>query len=141
MSDSLQPHRVACQAPLIMEFSKQEYWSGLPFPSPGEFPTQGPPGKSLNDFLVYGHKFSPFHRIKYVEINLKDLFICGCSGSPLLHRLSLVAVSKVYSCCHGQASHRSGFSCWGAWAPGCLDFYSCGSRALECGLSSCGSQT
>ena len=25
---------VACQAPLSMEFSRQEYWSGLPFPSP-----------------------------------------------------------------------------------------------------------
>ena len=29
----LQPH-VPCQAPLPMEFSKQGYWSGLPFPSP-----------------------------------------------------------------------------------------------------------
>ena len=27
---------VAYQAPLSMEFSRQEYWSGLPFPSPGE---------------------------------------------------------------------------------------------------------
>ena len=27
---------VACQAPLSMEFCRQEYWSGLPFPSPGE---------------------------------------------------------------------------------------------------------
>ena len=27
---------VACQAPLSMGFSMQEYWSGLPFPSPGE---------------------------------------------------------------------------------------------------------
>ena len=27
---------VACQAPLFMEFSRQEYWSGFPFPSPGE---------------------------------------------------------------------------------------------------------
>ena len=26
---------VACQAPLSMEFPKQEYWSGLPFPPPG----------------------------------------------------------------------------------------------------------
>ena len=26
---------VACQVPLSMRFSKQEYWSGLPFPSPG----------------------------------------------------------------------------------------------------------
>ena len=29
---------VACQAPLTMGFPKQEYWSGLPFPSPGDFP-------------------------------------------------------------------------------------------------------
>ena len=36
MSDSLQPHGLSCQAPLSMEFSKQEYWSGLPFPSPGD---------------------------------------------------------------------------------------------------------
>ena len=27
---------IACQAPLSMELSKLEYWSGLPFPSPGE---------------------------------------------------------------------------------------------------------
>ena len=26
------------QAPLSMEFSRQEYWSELPFPSPGDFP-------------------------------------------------------------------------------------------------------
>ena len=30
------PRTVACQAPLSMEFSTQEYWSGLPFSSPGE---------------------------------------------------------------------------------------------------------
>ena len=29
---------VACQAPLSMGFSRQEYWSGLPFPSPRELP-------------------------------------------------------------------------------------------------------
>ena len=29
---------VARQAPLFMEFSRQEYWSGLPFPSPGDLP-------------------------------------------------------------------------------------------------------
>ena len=32
---------VACQAPLSMEFSKQEYWSGLPFPIPGDLPDPG----------------------------------------------------------------------------------------------------
>ena len=29
------------QAPLSMEFSRQEYWSGLPFPSPGDLPNPG----------------------------------------------------------------------------------------------------
>ena len=33
---TLQP--VACQAPLSMGFSRQEYWSGLPCPSPGDLP-------------------------------------------------------------------------------------------------------
>ena len=32
------PWRVARQAPLSMGFSRQEYWSGLPFPSPGVRP-------------------------------------------------------------------------------------------------------
>ena len=32
---------VACQAPLFMRFSRQEYWNGLPFPSQGIFLSQG----------------------------------------------------------------------------------------------------
>ena len=32
---------VACQAPLSMGFSRQEYWSGLPFPSPRDLPDPG----------------------------------------------------------------------------------------------------
>ena len=63
---------VAHQAPLSMDFSRQEYWCGLPFPSPGYLPSPGikptspmsaalqadflatePPGKSLNkDFIT-----------------------------------------------------------------------------------------
>ena len=61
---------VACQAPPSMGFSRQEYWSGLPFPSPGHLPHPGikpwspavqvdslpsePPGK----FYVYDGTFS-----------------------------------------------------------------------------------
>ena len=30
-----------CQAPLSMGFSRQEYWSGLPFPFPGDLPNPG----------------------------------------------------------------------------------------------------
>ena len=35
------PCTVARQAPLSMEFSSQEYWSGLPFPPPGDLPNPG----------------------------------------------------------------------------------------------------
>ena len=34
------PWTVPGQAPLSMEFFKQEYWSGLPFPPPGDLPDQ-----------------------------------------------------------------------------------------------------
>ena len=35
------PWTIAHQAPLSMGFSKQEYWSGLPFPFPGDLPDPG----------------------------------------------------------------------------------------------------
>ena len=35
------PWTVACQAPLSMEFSRQECWNGLPFPLTGDLPDQG----------------------------------------------------------------------------------------------------
>ena len=35
------PWTVACQAPLSMGLSQQKYWSGLPFPSPGNLPDSG----------------------------------------------------------------------------------------------------
>ena len=42
------PWSVACQDPLSMGCSRQEYWNGLPFPSPGNLPTQ-----ELNLRLLY----------------------------------------------------------------------------------------
>ena len=38
---SVIPSTVAHQAPLSMKFSRQEYWSGQPFPSPGDLPDPG----------------------------------------------------------------------------------------------------
>ena len=35
------PRTVAYQAPPSVGFSRQEYWSGLPFPSPGDLPNPG----------------------------------------------------------------------------------------------------
>ena len=41
VSDSVTPWTVAHQASLSMEFSRQEYRSGLPFPPPGDLPDPG----------------------------------------------------------------------------------------------------
>ena len=38
---------ITYQAPLSMEFSRQEHWSGLPFPSPGDLPDLGIKPRSL----------------------------------------------------------------------------------------------
>ena len=54
---------VACQAPLSMEFSKQEYWSGLPFPSPTSYV------EDLNTFIFSsGPVFKVF--IEFVTVLL-----------------------------------------------------------------------
>ena len=42
------PWTVAHQAPLSMGFSRQEYWSGLPFPSPGDLLDPGIEPRSLS---------------------------------------------------------------------------------------------
>ena len=77
VSDSATAWTVAYQAPPPMGFSRQEYWSGLPFPFPGDLPSSGiepwsptfqadtltsePPGKPLSSlsclYEPYGVKF------------------------------------------------------------------------------------
>ena len=49
------PWTVAYQASPSMEFSRQEYWSGLPFPSPGDIPDPGmePGSPALRCFTVW----------------------------------------------------------------------------------------
>ena len=54
---------VAHQAPLSMEFSRQEYWSGLPFPSPGDLPDTRiePRSPALQQLLYHlSHQGSPW---------------------------------------------------------------------------------
>ena len=59
------PWTVACQTPLSMEFSRQEYWNGLPCPPPGDLPDPGieivstaAPASQMDSFLL-GHPGSP----------------------------------------------------------------------------------
>ena len=62
VSDSETPWTVACQASLSMGFSRQEYWSGLPFPPPGDLANPGiePASPALQvDSLPLNHQGSP----------------------------------------------------------------------------------
>ena len=49
---------VACQAPLSMEFSRQENWSGLPFPTPVDLPKPGTEPVSLASSALAGRFFT-----------------------------------------------------------------------------------
>jgi len=63
MSDSLRPRGLwAYQSPLPMGFSRQEYWSALPFPSPGDLPNPGikPASPAWQDSLLLSHQRSPY---------------------------------------------------------------------------------
>ena len=60
------PWTIAYQALQSMEFSRQEYWSGLPFPSP-----------YIGVFMVSGLKFKPL-------IHLEFVFSCKLGGNVLI---------------------------------------------------------
>ena len=84
---------VAYKAPLSMEFSRQEYWSGLPLPSPGDLPDPGikrgspalqadsslsePPGKPQDCRIVWGFSGSSV-------VRTRRLHCCGLGFDPRL---------------------------------------------------------
>ena len=111
MSDSFAtPWTVARQAPLSMGFPRQEYWSGLPFPSPGyllgsemepvspavagRFFTTETPGKPCN-YLVIGK--SCFFLSSRSVVSAEPSFAClGPFYSSLLLRRILMSLLKVF---------------------------------------------
>ena len=59
MSDSFATlWTVACQSPLSKEFSRQEYWSGVPFPLPGDLLDPGIKPMSLASLALAGEFFT-----------------------------------------------------------------------------------
>ena len=65
---------VACQAPLSVGFSRQEYWSGLPCPPPGDLPDPGIKPMSLLSPELAGGFFitvPPGKPILKEKLNLK----------------------------------------------------------------------
>ena len=67
------PWTVARQAPLFMGFSRQEYWSGLSFPYPGNLPNPGiqpmsPVSPALQaDSLLLSHLGSPINSVCFLN--------------------------------------------------------------------------
>ena len=75
------PWTVACQAPLPMGFSRQEYWSGLPRPPPGDLPDPGIEPTSFASPVLAGRVFitaatweAPIYHSPYPQIPLSEGF-------------------------------------------------------------------
>ena len=71
---------VAQQVPLSMESSRQEYWSGLPYPSPGNLSDPGidprsPPLQA--DSLYLSHQGSPSnHSVSQSNVIITECYVC-----------------------------------------------------------------
>ena len=85
------PLTVTHQAPLCMGFPRQEYWSGLPFPSPGDLPDPGIESRSptlLEDSLLSESLGKPGVLVpEFMKFPLKKVQIM--SFHPLINKLSL----------------------------------------------------
>ena len=87
------------QASLSMGFSRQEYWSGLPFPSPGDFPDPGiepgspaleadtltsePPGKESYDqpkHIFKSRDITLSTKVRLVQAMVFPLVMYGCES-------------------------------------------------------------
>ena len=102
---SVTPWIVTCQAPLSMEFSRQEYQSGLPFPTPGDLPdpeieSVAPESPvSANEFFTTVLPGKPTFVLHVFNYNLCFLFpLTPASSNLTLSCLSfIVTLSTVYS--------------------------------------------
>ena len=74
------PWTVARQAPLLMGFPRQEYWSGLPFPSPGDLPDPGIKPTSLGPPALAGGFFTiepaGENHMYILSIYMGSLYLC-----------------------------------------------------------------
>ena len=114
VSDSATPWTVAPQAPLSMEFSRQEHWSGLPFPSPRDLPYPGikpgspawrvgslplAPGKPVLELCIS-------HSVMSNSCYPMDCNLPGSSVHGILHARALEWVAIPFS--RGSSQPRDG---------------------------------
>ena len=72
------PWTVACHAPLSMGFSRQEYWSGVPFPSPGDLHHPGMEPVSLTSPALAGRFFTTSATWEVLTPGKPSNFFFGC---------------------------------------------------------------
>ena len=76
----MSPWTVACQASLSMGFSGQKYWSGLPFPSPGDLPSPGIKPRSPHCRQVLNHMS---HQGSPLNYTLEKELYMTCTGTKI----------------------------------------------------------
>ena len=103
---------VARQATLSMGFSRQEYWSGWPYPPPGDLSDPG------------------------IQPTSSEAHAVQADSLPLSHQEGPSFGEWATLRCSVQASHCGGLSC-GAQALRLVDYSSCSTRDPEHQLSSC----
>ena len=122
-SDYLRPY-VAHQAPLSMGFSRQEYWSGLPCPPPGNLPYPGikPLSPALQaDSLPLSHWGCRYFAFKYCKywllVSERDFksYHCCCSVAklcPIIHDPLWLSWQRIRLWCRAP-----GFEPWAGKTP------------------------
>ena len=95
------PWTVAHQAPLSMKFSRQEYWCGLPFPSPGDLPNPGIAPTSLASLALAGRFFTP---TAMWEAHFYFLYVSLICPISLLLFPSLISYTSCFSLFQGKVT-------------------------------------
>ena len=85
---------VACQVPLFRGFSRQEYWSGLPFPSPGDCPRPGIKPTSPVNSLPLSHRtgFNPSRPRDWTRVSCISCIAGGFFTTEALEKPVCVCV-------------------------------------------------
>ena len=99
MSDSSRPPwTVACQPSLSMGFSRQEYWSGLPFPSLGDLPGSGvkPVSPTLADSLYWATREASLWYLNLISFSFFSLHAYCQIMEIYLNQFRVLAFSPLW---------------------------------------------
>ena len=106
VSNSFQHHELCCQAPLPMEFSRQEYWIGLPFPSPGD----------LSDSGIEPASLPPCHLRSPCTIDIY-FFLWGLTASGVFYSPGSILTFLFSDSTHLSMILILSYDSLGYWAP------------------------